>query len=73
MELSDIMSIKELTIQGLLLIGLILVYRDGRRREKAIQKKLDEKDRFIFTVMDKTALILDKVEDIDEKRRTRRR
>ena len=72
MELSDLMNLKELTIQGMLLVGLVLVYRDGRRREKSLQEKLDKKDTFVFKVLDKTSLILDKVEDMDAKRTIRK-
>ena len=84
--ISNFGNISELTIQGILLVGIFVVYRDSKRRdteardreavlkkefqdrEEEMQKRLDDKDKCIFDIMDKNSVILNKLEKIYENR-----
>ena len=61
----DIAMIRELTVSGILLVGIYFMYREVKDKER----KLDKKDKLIFRVLDKTSEILDKVEDLDDRRK----
>ena len=74
--MQDLLDMKDLTIQGVLLVGLILVYRDARTREKLLKEETDarieklelkliKKDDVLFSVLDKTAQVLDRIEELD--------
>ena len=74
--MEDLLAMKDLTLQGVLIVGLVLVYRDARVREKALKEemtrqvekleaKLLKKDTVLFSVLDKTAQVLDRIEELD--------
>lgn len=68
--LNDVSKLGELGTQALLLIGLIVIYRDSRAREKETEKREDEaRAEFTKTLNDLHHISENKVVDMLEKNR----